>query len=150
MKKYQFQLEKVLKVKTIELDQLLVRLNEIRYEIKKIEDRIIELNEMEVELHKEYLTKVRTYLMGTEIKQYNFQKQMIEYQIKQLKQSLIEIKLREKNQLDKVVEKKKEENMLKKLDEKLYSEYLGEANRKENQRLDEMLVLKMIQNMKSS
>ncbi len=145
MKKYQFQLEKVLKVKTIELDQLLVRLNEIRYEIKKIEDRIIELNEMEVELHKEYLTKVRTYLMGTEIKQYNFQKQMIEYQIKQLKQSLIEIKLREKNQLDKVVEKKKEENMLKKLDEKLYSEYLGEANKKENQRLDEMLVLKMIQ-----
>ena len=145
MKKYQFQLEKVLKVKTIELDQLLVRLNEIRYEIKKIEDRIIELNEMEVELHKEYLTKVRTYLMGTEIKQYNFQKQMIEYQIKQLKQSLIELKLREKNQLDKVVEKKKEENMLKKLDEKLYSEYLGEANKKENQRLDEMLVLKMIQ-----
>lgn len=145
MKKYQFQLEKVLKVKTIELDQLLVRLNEIRYEIKKIEDRIIELNEMEVELHKEYLTKVQTYLMGTEIKQYNFQKQMIEYQIKQLKQSLIEIKLREKNQLDKVVEKKKEENMLKKLDEKLYSEYLGEANKKENQRLDEMLVLKMIQ-----
>ncbi len=145
MKKYQFQLEKVLKVKTIELDQLLARLNEIRYEIKKIEDRIIELNEMEVELHKEYLTKVRTYLMGTEIKQYNFQKQMIEYQIKQLKQSLIEIKLREKNQLDKVVEKKKEENMLKKLDEKLYSEYLGEANKKENQRLDEMLVLKMIQ-----
>lgn len=145
MKKYQFQLEKVLKVKTIELDQLLVRLNEIRYEIKKIEDRIIELNEMEVELHKEYLTKVRTYLMGTEIKQYNFQKQMIEYQIKQLKQSLIEIKLREKNQLDKVVEKKKEENMLKKLDEKLYSEYLGEVNKKENQRLDEMLVLKMIQ-----
>ncbi len=145
MKKYQFQLEKVLKVKTIELDQLLARLNEIRYEIKKIEDRIIELNEMEVELHKEYLTKVRTYLMGTEIKQYNFQKQMIEYQIKQLKQSLIELKLREKNQLDKVVEKKKEENMLKKLDEKLYSEYLGEANKKENQRLDEMLVLKMIQ-----
>lgn len=145
MKKYQFQLEKVLKVKTIELDQLLARLNEIRYEIKKIEDRIIELNEMEVELHKEYLTKVRTYLMGTEIKQYNFQKQMIEYQIKQLKQSLIEIKLREKNQLDKVVEKKKEENMLKKLDEKLYSEYLGEVNKKENQRLDEMLVLKMIQ-----
>ena len=145
MKKYQFQLEKVLKVKTIELDQLLVRLNEIRYEIKKIEDRIIELNEMEVELYKEYLTKVRTYLMGTEIKQYNFQKQMIEYQIKQLKQSLIELKLREKNQLDKVVEKKKEENMLKKLDEKLYSEYLGEANKKENQRLDEMLVLKMIQ-----
>ena len=145
MKKYQFQLEKVLKVKTIELDQLLARLNEIRYEIKKIEDRIIELNEMEVRLHKEYLTKVRTYLMGTEIKQYNFQKQMIEYQIKQLKQSLIEIKLREKNQLDKVVEKKKEENMLKKLDEKLYSEYLGEANKKENQRLDEMLVLKMIQ-----
>ena len=145
MKKYQFQLEKVLKVKTIELDQLLVRLNEIRYEIKKIEDRIIELNEMEVELHKEYLTKVRTYLMGTEIKQYNFQKQMIEYQIKQLKQSLIELKLREKNQLDKVVEKKKEENMLKKLDEKLYSEYLGEVNKKENQRLDEMLVLKMIQ-----
>ena len=145
MKKYQFQLEKVLKVKTIELDQLLVRLNEIRYEIKKIEDRIIELNEMEVELHKEYLTKVQTYLMGTEIKQYNFQKQMIEYQIKQLKQSLIELKLREKNQLDKVVEKKKEENMLKKLDEKLYSEYLGEVNKKENQRLDEMLVLKMIQ-----
>lgn len=145
MKKYQFQLEKVLKVKTIELDQLLARLNEIRYEIKKIEDRIIELNEMEVELYKEYLTKVRTYLMGTEIKQYNFQKQMIEYQIKQLKQSLIELKLREKNQLDKVVEKKKEENMLKKLDEKLYSEYLGEANKKENQRLDEMLVLKMIQ-----
>lgn len=145
MKKYQFQLEKVLKVKTIELDQLLARLNEIRYEIKKIEDRIIELNEMEVELHKEYLTKVRTYLIGTEIKQYNFQKQMIEYQIKQLKQSLIELKLREKNQLDKVVEKKKEENMLKKLDEKLYSEYLGEANKKENQRLDEMLVLKMIQ-----
>ena len=91
MKKYQFQLEKVLKVKTIELDQLLARLNEIRYEIKKIEDRIIELNEMEVELHKEYLTKVRTYLIGTEIKQYNFQKQMIEYQIKQLKQSLIEL-----------------------------------------------------------
>lgn len=145
MKKYQFQLEKVLKVKTIELDQLLARLKEIRYEIKKIEDRIIELNEMEVRLHKEYLTKVRTYLMGTEIKQYNFQKQMIEYQIKQLKQSLIELKLREKNQLDKVVEKKKEENMLKKLDEKLYSEYLGEANKKENQRLDEMLVLKMIQ-----
>lgn len=145
MKKYQFQLEKVLKVKTIELDQLLARLNEIRYEIKKIEDRIIELNEMEVELHKEYLTKVQTYLMGTEIKQYNFQKQMIEYQIKQLKQSLIELKLREKNQLDKVVEKKKEENMLKKLDEKLYSEYLGEVNKKENQRLDEMLVLKMIQ-----
>ena len=145
MKKYQFQLEKVLKVKTIELDQLLARLNEIRYEIKKIENRIIELNEMEVELYKEYLTKVRTYLMGTEIKQYNFQKQMIEYQIKQLKQSLIELKLREKNQLDKVVEKKKEENMLKKLDEKLYSEYLGEANKKENQRLDEMLVLKMIQ-----
>ena len=145
MKKYQFQLEKVLKVKTIELDQLLARLNEIRYEIKKIEDRIIELNVMEVELHKEYLTKVQTYLMGTEIKQYNFQKQMIEYQIKQLKQSLIELKLREKNQLDKVVEKKKEENMLKKLDEKLYSEYLGEANKKENQRLDEMLVLKMIQ-----
>ncbi len=145
MKKYQFQLEKVLKVKTIELDQLLVRLNEIRYEIKKIEDRIIELNEMEVKLHKEYLTKVQTYLMGTEIKQYNFQKQMIEYQIKQLKLSLIELKLREKNQLDKVVEKKKEENMLKKLDEKLYSEYLGEANKKENQRLDEMLVLKMIQ-----
>ena len=145
MKKYQFQLEKVLKVKTIELDQLLARLNEIRYEIKKIEDRIIELNDMKEELHKEYLTKVRTYLMGTEIKQYNFQKQMIEYQIKQLKQSLIELKLREKNQLDKVVEKKKEENMLKKLDEKLYSEYLGEANKKENQRLDEMLVLKMIQ-----
>ena len=145
MKKYQFQLEKVLKVKTIELDQLLARLNEIRYEIKKIEDRIIELNVMEVELHKEYLTKVQTYLMGTEIKQYNFQKQMIEYQIKQLKQSLIELKLREKNQLDKVVEKKKEENMLKKLDEKLYSEYLGEVNKKENQRLDEMLVLKMIQ-----
>ena len=42
MKKYQFQLEKVLKVKTIELDQLLARLNEIRYEIKKIEDRIID------------------------------------------------------------------------------------------------------------
>lgn len=145
MKKYQFQLEKVLKVKTIELDQLLARLNEIRYEIKKIEDRIIELNEMEVRLHKEYLTKVQTYLMGTEIKQYNFQKQMIEYQIKQLKQSLIELRLREKNQLDKVVEKKKEENMLKKLDEKLYLEYLGEANKKENQRLDEMLVLKMIQ-----
>ena len=43
MKKYQFKLEKVLRVQTIELDSLIATLNQIRAEITKIEQKITEL-----------------------------------------------------------------------------------------------------------
>jgi flagellar biosynthesis chaperone FliJ len=45
--------------------------------------------------------------------------------------------------LNKVVEKKKEENILSKLDEKQFEQYTKQALKKENQILDEMLVMKM-------
>lgn len=143
MKKYQFKLEKVLKVKTIELDTLTAVLNHIRYEIKQVEHRIQELNQAHIELEKAYIVQINKSFSGSELRQYNFNKETIKYQIEQCTNSLKELKLKENIQLNKVVEKKKEENILSKLDEKQFEQYTKQALKKENQILDEMLVMKM-------
>lgn len=143
MKKYQFKLEKVLKVKTIELDTLTAVLNHIRYEIKLVEHRIQELNQAHIELEKAYIAQINKSFSGSELMQYNFNKETIKYQIDQCTNSLKELKLKENIQLNKVVEKKKEENILSKLDEKQFEQYTKQALKKENQILDEMLVMKM-------
>lgn len=143
MKKYQFKLEKVLKVKTIELDTLTAVLNHIRYEIKQVEQRIQELNQAHIELEKVYIVQINKSFSGSELMQYNFKKETIKYQIDQCTNSLKELKLKENIQLNKVVEKKKEENILSKLDEKQFEQYTKQALKKENQILDEMLVMKM-------
>lgn len=143
MKKYQFKLEKVLKVKTIELDTLTAVLNHIRYEIKLVEHRIQELNQAHIELEKAYISQINKSFSGSELMQYNFKKETIKYQIDQCTNSLKELKLKENIQLNKVVEKKKEENILSKLDEKQFEQYTKQALKKENQILDEMLVMKM-------
>lgn len=143
MKKYQFKLEKVLKVKTIELDTLTAVLNHIRYEIKQVEQRIQELNQAHIELEKAYIVQINKSFSGSELRQYNFNNETIKYQIEQCTNSLKELKLKENIQLNKVVEKKKEENILSKLDEKQFEQYTKQALKKENQILDEMLVMKM-------
>lgn len=143
MKKYQFKLDKVLKVKTIELDSLTAGLNQIRFEIKEIEQRIHKLKETQVQLEQAYLSQINHSLSGSELRQYNFNKETLKYQIDQCINSLKELKLKESIQLNKVIEKKKEESILSKLDEKQFGQYTKQAHKHENQILDEMLVMKM-------
>ena len=143
MKKYQFKLEKVLKVKTIELDTLISTLNQIRAEIYKIEQKINELNQCLIDLNQAYINQINQTLTGHDLKQFNYKKESIKYQIEQLNTVLKELKLKENYQLNKVIEKKKEESMLNKLDEKQYELYMKQAHKKENETMNEMLVLKM-------
>jgi|GEM_PF-2334527 len=143
MKKYQFKLEKVLKVKTIELETLVVGLNQVRFEIKKVEQKIQELNLAQVELNQHYIIQINQSFSGSELRQYNFNKEAIKYQIDQLTTFLSELKLKESYQLNKVIEKKKEESILNKLDEKQFEQYTKQTLKIENQVLDEMLVMKM-------
>lgn len=143
MKKYQFKLEKVLKVKTIELDTLIGTLNQIRAEITKIDQKINELNQSFIDINQAYITQINQTLNGHDLKQFNYKKESIKHQIEQLKSMLKELKLKENYQLNKVIEKKKEESMLNKLDEKQYELYMKQAHKKENETMNEMLVLKM-------
>lgn len=143
MKKYQFKLDKVLKVKTIELDTLTAGLNQIRSEIEQIEYKIHKLDQSLIELNHTYITQINKSFSGSELKQYNFNKGTLKYQIDQSTSILNELKLKESIQLNKVIEKKKEENILSKLDEKLFDQYTKQAYKQEKEILDEMLVMKM-------
>jgi flagellar export protein FliJ len=134
MKKYQFKLEKVLKVKTIELDTLIAALNQIRVEIHTIEQKINELNRCLIDLNQAYITQINQTLTGHDLKQFNYKKESIKHQIEQLKSMLKELKLKENYQLNKVIEKKKEESMLNKLDEKQYELYMKQAQKKRMKR----------------
>lgn len=143
MKKYQFKLDKVLKVKTIELDSLISILNQTRQEINTIEQKITELNRVQTELNQDYISQINRTLTGHDLKQFNYKKESIKHQLNQLMTMLKELKLKESYQLNKVIEKKKEESMLNKLDEKQYELYMKQALKKENEMMNEMLVLKM-------
>lgn len=143
MKKYHFQLDKVLRVKTIELDELTETLNQLRFEIKNVEDRIENLVLIQTDLNNKYISQINIKLSGFDLKQINYKKESLKIQIEQLKIILKDLHQKEVIQLNKLIEKKKEESMLIKLDEKQYEEYLKEAYKKENQLMDEMLVLKM-------
>lgn len=143
MKKYQFKLDKVLKVKTIELDSLISILNQTRQEIITIEQKLNELNRIQTELNQEYINQINQTLNGYDLKQFNYKKESIKHQVSQLTTMLKELKLKESYQLNKVIEKKKEESMLNKLDEKQYELYMKQALKKENEMMNEMLVLKM-------
>ena len=143
MKKYHFQLDKVLKVKTIELDALTETLNQIRFDVKETEMKINECMQIEIDLNHEYINQINIKLSGYDLNQINYKKESIKFQLKQLNLKLNELKHKEAIQLDKVIEKKKEESMLIKLDEKQYEQYVKQAHKKENELMDEMLVLKM-------
>ncbi len=143
MKKYHFQLDKVLRVKTIELDELTETLNQLRFEIKDVEDRIKNLVQIQTDLNNKYISQINIKLSGYDLKQINYKKECLKIQIEQLKIILKDLHQKEIIQLNKLIEKKKEESMLIKLDEKQYDQYLKETYKKENQLLDEMLVLKM-------
>ena len=143
MKKYHFQLEKVLRVKTIELGELTETLNQLRFEIKDVEDRIKNLVQIQTDLNNKYISQINIKLSGFDLKQINYKKECLKIQIEQLKIILKDLHQKEIIQLNKLIEKKKEESMLIKLDEKQYDQYLKETYKKENQLLDEMLVLKM-------
>lgn len=143
MKKYHFQLDKVLKVKTIELDALTETLNQIRFDVKETEMKINECMQIEIDLNNEYINQINIKLSGYDLNQINYKKESIKFQLKQLNLKLNELKHKEGIQLDKVIEKKKEESMLIKLDEKQYEQYVKQAHKKENELMDEMLVLKM-------
>lgn len=143
MKKYHFQLDKVLRVKTIELDELTETLNQLRFEIKDVEDRIKNLVQIQTDLNNKYISQINIKLSGFDLKQINYKKECLKIQIEQLKIILKDLHQKEIIQLNKLIEKKKEESMLIKLDEKQYDQYLKETYKKENQLLDEMLVLKM-------
>lgn len=144
MKKYQFKLDKVLKVKTIELDILIAELNKTRLEIRKIENKISELNQALIEINHNYINQINKTFTGYDLKQFNYKKESIKQQINQLTTSLKEFKLKESHQLNRVIEKKKEENMLNKLDEKQFEHYMKQAHIKESEMMNEMLVLKMM------
>lgn len=143
MKKYHFQLDKVLRVKTIELDELTETLNQLRFEIKNVEDRIENLVLIQTDLNNKYISQINIKLSGFDLKQINYKKESLKIQIEQLKIILKDLHQKEVIQLNKLIEKKKEESMLIKLDEKQYEQYLKETYKKENQLLDEILVLKM-------
>lgn len=143
MKKYQFPLEKVLKIRTIELDRLVLQLNQIRIEIEKLETQKAELAKHQLDLNKEYLNRISTVLSGYELAQLNYKKENLRYQTNQLIQKINEFKQNETLVLARVLDKKKEQSGLHKLDAKLSKEFNDIALKKETAILDEMLILKM-------
>jgi len=145
MKKYKFPFEKILKIKTIELDRLVVQLNEIRYEINLTEEKKQALINYQVQLNEEYLTKITRNLTSFELRQMHYQKESLKFQIEQINLKLIELKRNENVALDRVIEKKKEQNTLNKLDEKQFKEYTDLVHKKESALMDEMLLLKINQ-----
>ncbi len=145
MKKYKFPFEKILKIKTIELDRLVVQLNEIRYEINLTEEKKQALINYQVQLNEEYLTKITRNLTSFELRQTHYQKESLKFQIEQINLKLIELKRNENVALDRVIEKKKEQNTLNKLDEKQFKEYTDLVHKKESALMDEMLLLKINQ-----
>lgn len=146
MKKYKFPFDKVLKIKTIELDKLVTQLNQIRYEIHLNETKKSELIHQQNQLNEDYLNRINVFLTSLELNQLNYKKESLNYQIKQINQKLNELKRNEMIVLDRVIDKKKEQSTLNKLDEKLFNEYKSVVYKKENAIMDEMLVLKMSQN----
>lgn len=145
MKKYKFPFEKILKIKTIELDRLVVQLNEIRYEIYQTEEKKQALINFQIQLNEEYLTKITRNLTSFELKQTQYQKESLKFQIEQINQKLVELKRNENVALDRVIEKKKEQSTLSKLDEKQFKEYTDLVHKKESALMDEMLLLKINQ-----
>jgi len=145
MKKYKFPFEKILKIKTIELDRLVVQLNEIRYEINQTEEKKQALINCQIKLNEEYLTKITRNLTSFELRQTQYQKESLKFQIEQINQKLVELKRNENVALDRVIEKKKEQSTLSKLDEKQFKEYTDLVQKKENALMDEMLLLKINQ-----
>ena len=84
MKKYHFQLDKVLKVKTIELDALTETLNQIRFDVKETEMKINECMQIEIDLNNEYINQINIKLSGYDLNQINYKKESIKFQLKQL------------------------------------------------------------------
>lgn len=145
MKKYKFPFEKILKIKTIELDRYVVQLNEIRYEITQTEDKKQALIKYQIQLNEDYLTKITCNLTSYELRQMQYQKESLKLQIEQINLKLIELKRNESVALDRVIEKKKEQSTLSKLDEKQFKEYTDLVHKKESALMDEMLLLKINQ-----
>jgi len=145
MKKYKFPFEKILKIKTIELDRLVVQLNEIRYEINQTEEKKQALINYQIKLNEEYLTKITRNLSSFELRQTQYQKESLKFQIEQINQKLVDLKRNENVALECVIEKKKEQSTLSKLDEKQFKEYTDLVHKKENALMDEMLLLKINQ-----
>ncbi len=143
MKKYQFPLEKVLKIRTIELDRLVLQLNQIRLEIEKLEVRKAELAKHQLDLNEEYLNRINTNISGFELAQMNYKKENLSNQVNQLRLKINEFKQNETLVLTRVLDKKKEQSGLHKLDAKLLKEFNDIALKKETAILDEMLILKM-------
>jgi flagellar export protein FliJ len=145
MKKYKFPFEKVLKIKSIELDRYVIQLNEIRYEIVQVEEKICILTAQQSTLNETYLIKISNHLTSFELRQMQYQKESLKIQIKQLDKKLVELKRNENVALERVIEKKKEQNTLNKLDEKQFNEYTEFVHKKESALLDEMVLLKLHQ-----
>lgn len=145
MKKYQFPLEKVLMLKTLELDQLVLQLNQVRYEIHQNEQLKKDLFTQHVNLNLDLNSQLKTSLSSYAFNQIKYKIENLKYQIERVKKNLMELKINESIVLERVIDKKKEQSGLKKLDEKLYKEYLESARKKESLLLDEMLILKINQ-----
>lgn len=145
MKKYKFPFGKILKIKTIELDRYVVQLNEIRHEITQTEDKKQALIKYQIQLNDDYLTKITSNLTSYELRQMQYQKESLKLQIEQINLKLIELKRNETVALDRVIEKKKEQSTLSKLDEKQFKEYTDLVHKKESALMDEMLLLKINQ-----
>lgn len=145
MKKYKFPFEKILKIKTIELDRYVIQLNQIRYEISQTEEKKQSLLIQQTQLNTIYLAKISSNITSFELRQTQFQKESLKIQIEQVNQKLAELKRNESVALDRVIEKKKEQNTLNKLDEKQFNEYTNLVRKKESALMDEMLMLKISQ-----
>jgi flagellar protein FliJ len=143
MKKYQFPLDKVLKVKTIELDKLVLQLSQVRHEIHITESKKAELVQVENQLNQTYLAQINQSLTSYELSQINYKKESLKHQIKLINEKIMELKRTESLVLERVIDKKKEQSTLNKLDEKLLEEHNTLAHKQEREINDEMLVMKI-------
>ena len=138
MKKFQFKLESVLKIRKQAEQEALIDLQEAESQLKKILDHIASLEKEILETETSLRSQARQALSAQEIAYHSSYIQLTRVKIEKMQDNMLRAKnnVEEKRQI--AVKAMQERKMIEKLKEKRYSQWEKEIVEKERSQLDEI------------
>lgn len=143
MKKFNYSLEKVLRIKNDEFEQRKLELLQIRNAIDEVEVLIIGCKQKQQTLALNYQSSMIKGMSGDLFKRHVFQQNALKQQVEDLKVQQVELKKREQEKLQEVLHKKSEVSGLEKLKTYEKERYDLAQLRQNQQEIDELLVRKV-------
>ncbi|NLY70527.1 MAG: hypothetical protein GX076_02420 [Clostridiales bacterium] len=147
MKKFEFNLEKLLSFKDQSLDSELMTLAILNSELKEAEDRLDALEEQKQKCKQDFENKMAGNVTPAAFQVYNSYQEFLSQQIKNCVIEINHIKKKIEDQIERIKELKIETKTLETLKEYRYEEYVKEGIKKSELEIEQFVTTTKLINM---